>query len=481
MYRLTIVGLGTGSEDQLTLGAYRALKEATCVILRTSIHPIVPFLKDEAIEFKTLDGYYEEAETFEEAYAKMTNAILAELTNQDVVMAVPGHPQMGDALIRTLFAKATACACTINVIAGLSRSDYLVESQSFSANGLLSIAANNVQKEKLNPRINTIITDLNDQLTASDVKLTLQRIFPDEYPVVFSKIDEFGIQENSTIPLYELDQQGEYSHTSAVFIPNCQLESLTTYDFNHLYEVMNILRSPNGCPWDNEQTHESLKACLIEEAYEVLEAIEEQSPEMLMEELGDLLLQVIFHTKIAQEHGEFDLYDVSTGITQKMIQRHTHIFGTANAETADEVVSNWEKIKKETKGFETQTEVLQAIPKQLPALMRSYKVQKKAAQVGFDWENVQGAIDKVDEEILEVKEAIKEKKGIEEELGDLLFAVVNVARFMKIQPELALIACIEKFIQRFSYIETHADRPLEKMTLEDMEKLWILSKKVLTN
>jgi tetrapyrrole methylase family protein/MazG family protein len=481
MQRLTIIGLGTGNEDQLTLGAYRVLKQASCVVLRTGTHPIIPFLKDEEIAYRTLDCYYDVAETFEAAYDNMAKDIIMLLATQDVVLAVPGHPQMGDAFIRTLLDKVKKAGYPIKMMAGISRGDYLLELETFSDEGVLSISANSVKIEKLNPRINTIITELNDQLTASDVKLALQRVFPDEHQVVFSNVDEVGNQTNTVVALYEIDQQKAFSHTSALLIPSCELEALTTHDVLHLNEVMGILRSPEGCPWDNEQTHDSLKECLIEETYEVLEAIDEQDPDMLMEELGDLLLQVVFHAKIAQEHSEFDLYDISSGITQKMIERHTHIFGDASANTADEVVSNWEKIKKDKKGYETQTEVLQAIPKQLPSLMRSYKVQKKAAQVGFDWDSVQGALDKVDEEILEVKEAIKENEGIEEEIGDLLFAVVNVARFMKIQPELALSGCIGKFIRRFSYIEEHAGKPMEQMKLVDMEKLWVLSKKVLTN
>lgn len=249
------------------------------------------------------------------------------------------------------------------------------------------------------------------------------------------------------------------------------------YSFQDLQDIMATLRSPEGCPWDREQDHNSLKRYLIEEAYEVLDAIDAKSPAKLCDELGDLLLQVIFHAQIAKENKEFDFDDVAHGVSAKMVNRHRHVFGEEDAENSDDVMSIWEKVKKEEKGLKTQTQVLKDIPANLPALMRSFKVQQKAAQVGFDWDNIQGAMDKVKEEIGELEAAyegnIKEK--IEEELGDLLFAVVNVSRFLKVQPELALSATVNKFIRRFEWVEksaTNQGKKLENMTLEEMDELW---------
>jgi len=249
------------------------------------------------------------------------------------------------------------------------------------------------------------------------------------------------------------------------------------YGFDDLVEIMKTLRSPEGCPWDREQTHESLKQYFVEETYEVLEAIDEKSPEKLCEELGDVLLQVIFHAVIADENGQFTIYDVIDGISKKMIHRHQHVFGKAHAETAEDVLNLWDKIKKKEKGTKTQTDIMKDIPPILPALMRSYKVQEKAAKVGFDWDNVEDAWKKVEEELEEFHDVYRsgDMDKTEEELGDLLFAIVNVSRFLNIQPELALTKTINKFIKRFEYIETKSyenGKKLTDMTLEEMDALW---------
>jgi tetrapyrrole methylase family protein / MazG family protein len=249
------------------------------------------------------------------------------------------------------------------------------------------------------------------------------------------------------------------------------------YDLQDLMEIMKLLRSENGCPWDREQTHESLKKYLIEETYEVLEVIDLNDKDRLCEELGDLLLQIVFHARIASEEGTFDMCDVITGISRKMVQRHTHVFGDAKADTPDEVVSNWEAIKKREKGMESQTSVLKGVPANLPALMRSYKVQQKAAQVGFDWEHAEDVLEKVKEEILELEDVYNSKnvERITDEMGDVLFSLVNLSRFLKIQPELALTGTVNKFIKRFEYVEqesTKAGKKLEEMTLAEMDELW---------
>jgi len=256
-----------------------------------------------------------------------------------------------------------------------------------------------------------------------------------------------------------------------------EMDEMKKYAYKDLLDIMIRLRSPGGCPWDREQDHKSLKRYLIEEAYEVLEAIDAENPDMLCDELGDLLLQVVFHAQIAKENGQFDMEDVIHGVSSKMVHRHRHVFGEEEAETPEDVMRIWEEIKKEEKGQETQTKVLKGVPGNLPALMRSYKVQEKASQVGFDWDRPEDAFKKVEEEVQELKKACESgsKAEIEEELGDLLFAVVNVSRFYKVQPELALTATINKFIKRFEYVETQSaqqGKKLEDMTLEEMDALW---------
>ncbi len=249
------------------------------------------------------------------------------------------------------------------------------------------------------------------------------------------------------------------------------------YDFNDLLDVMKRLRSEKGCPWDKEQTHQSLRIYLIEETYEVLEALDAGDKAKFCNELGDLLLQIVFHAQIAGENGEFDMNDVTTEICSKLISRHPHIFGDAGADTVEQVNENWEAIKKKEKKLKSQTGVLKDVPANLPALMRSYKVQQKAAQVGFDWDNTDDVFRKIDEEIDELREVYRtgNLERITDELGDAIFALVNLSRFLRIQPELALTGTTDKFIRRFEYIEQQslkAGKRLEDMSLAEMDELW---------
>lgn len=248
-----------------------------------------------------------------------------------------------------------------------------------------------------------------------------------------------------------------------------------SYDLNDLEQIVSILRAPGGCPWDGEQTHESLRRGLLEESYEVVEAIGEGDPEHLREELGDLLLQVVFHADIEQEAGRFDLDDVADGICQKMIYRHPHVFGTERARDVGQVLTNWETLKQKEKGQETYTDTLNAVARTLPALWRAEKLQKKAARAGFAWPDASGALAKLAEEQRELQEAMDGEGDVFEEVGDVLFAAVNAARYAGIDPEEALHAACEKYIARFSHVEQTAldqGRTLDRLSLEEMVLAW---------
>jgi len=255
------------------------------------------------------------------------------------------------------------------------------------------------------------------------------------------------------------------------------------YTMEDLEDIMAFLRSPDGCAWDREQTHRSLRRHAIEEAYEVVDAVESGRPERLRDELGDLLMQVAFHARIAEENGEFDFGGVVDGICRKLVSRHTHVFGVDRAETADAVVGNWEKNKKVEKGLADQASVMEDVPRTLPALMRSEKVQSKARQVGFDWTDVADVEAKVLEEIAEIADARinRDASAVASEIGDLLFAVVNYARFLGVQPEMALNEATDRFTRRFRHVETAAadsGRQLIQMTLAEMDVLWNQAKRV---
>ncbi len=256
------------------------------------------------------------------------------------------------------------------------------------------------------------------------------------------------------------------------------------YNVADLKEIIALLRSENGCPWDQVQTHESIRRNLLEEAYEAAEAIDEKSIPHLLEELGDVLTQVVFHADIEEKLGNFDLDDVADGVCKKLILRHPHVFGDISVKNCDEVLSNWDDIKRVEKHQATVTDSLEAVAKSLPSLWRAEKVQKKAAKVGFDWPDINGAMDKLNEELGEFKEAVDTGVGAEEELGDLLFSAVNVARFLKIDPEEALHKACSKFTLRFKLLEEEASArglKLEDMSLEEMDELYELAKKTLKN
>ncbi|MBP3319035.1 MAG: nucleoside triphosphate pyrophosphohydrolase [Ruminiclostridium sp.] len=252
------------------------------------------------------------------------------------------------------------------------------------------------------------------------------------------------------------------------------------YGVKDLEAIVSILRAPGGCPWDREQTHSSLRRGLMEESCEVIEAINEESPAHLQEELGDVLLQVVFHADIEKDAGRFDLEDVADGICKKLIFRHPHVFGDVSVSGTDEVLSNWEELKRKEKSQETYTDTLNAVAKSLPALWRAEKVQKKAKNAGFDWGECSPAVDKLSEDLDELKEAMAQGTNVHEELGDLLFAAVNVSRFVGADPEETLNAATEKFISRFAKVEELAKaqgQDMAQMSLTELEQLWEAAKR----
>ncbi len=257
-----------------------------------------------------------------------------------------------------------------------------------------------------------------------------------------------------------------------------------TYTFQDLLTIMAILRAPGGCPWDREQDHASIKRSLIEETYEVIEAINKDDKVLLQEELGDVLLQVVFHAQIEREAGVFDMDDVCDGICKKLIERHPHVFGDVKVSGTDDVLDNWDTIKRKSKQQKTQGDAMQKVPRELPALMRAEKIQKKAKKAGFDWDDVSGAYDALDSEISELKAAAQcgDTAAAEEELGDVLFSAVNVARFLKIDPEQALTSATDKFMKRYLLVEQLAQErgiSMETTPIDTLDKLWVEAKTIL--
>ena len=244
------------------------------------------------------------------------------------------------------------------------------------------------------------------------------------------------------------------------------------YKMGDLVNIMGLLRSPEGCPWDRVQTHQSIRANMLEEAYEAADAIDRMDMDNLREELGDVLLQVVFHARMAQEAGQFTLDDVVDGVCKKLVYRHPHVFGTADAGDPEGALSAWDAQKRAEKGQQTTADALDGVARALPALTRASKLQSKARKAGFDWEDISPALDKLSEELEELKAAVRENSNVEEELGDLLFAAVKAGRFAGVDGEAALQGACEKFIRRFRRVEELAPGPLSALEIPELEELW---------
>jgi tetrapyrrole methylase family protein/MazG family protein len=336
-----------------------------------------------------------------------------------------------------------------------------------------------------------LITQVNNRSIASEVKLKLMEVYPAEQPVVVVKTADITNWERvQNLPLYELDRLDGLDHVTAIYVPplaknHAALPCGCHFPLDPLVELMDTLRGDQGCPWDRQQTHVSLKKYLLEEAYEVVAAIESGEMHNLCEELGDLLLQVVFHAKLASEGRYFDMNDIIRGITGKMVRRHPHVFGEVKADTPAQVKVNWDLIKateKEQAGIKIEAGSLMDIPLAMPALMRAEKVQRAAAKVGFDWPDPGGALDKVAEELQEVQEAVRgeDRQKIKEEIGDLIFGIVNIARLLRVNAEEALDQAVKKFARRFRYMEALAgqkQQEMETMTLDELDLWWAEAKK----
>ena len=450
--RITIAGLGAGAPGDLTLGAWEALKSSPCTLLRTGKHPVVEWLCREEIAFSTFDAIYEQAPNFQEVYARIAEAVLGEARRQPVLYAVPGHPLVAEESVRLILERAEQEGLQVKLLPAVSFLDAV-----FSAL----------------------------RLVASDVKLSLLELYPPEHPVtVLRAAGVPGEERVETHPLFEIDRLDWVDHLTSLYLPETDKSNgICCYPLDPLVKIISRLRGENGCPWDREQDHRTLRPYLLEEAYEVLEALNEGDMYKVCEELGDLLLQVVFHAQIASESRSFDINDVVAGISEKLTRRHPHVFGSVTVRDSREVNLNWAKIKAEEKGGYTPKGLLADVSMSVPALMRAFRLQKKAAGVGFDWPDYSGAMDKVHEELdeLESVAAGGELIKIEEELGDLLFSVVNLARLLGVEPETALTGTSTKFIKRFAHVEEMArlaNRDLLQCTLAELDKWWEEAKKL---
>lgn len=473
---LTILGLGPGHPDDITRRAWAALETATTVYLRTREHPCVPHLPLRA--FTSFDDGYDSTADFERIYATISARVLEAARAGDVVYAVPGDPMIAEATVQRLLRAAPEAGIATQIISGVSFIEpTLAALQIDPIAGLqihdaIAIAA--MYHPPLNPDQPALLAQVYSRALASDLKLTLMNQYPDEFEVMLVHGAGTDAAQVERLPLYAIDRSDHIHYLTALYIP-----ALGGYSaFESFQEIIAHLRAPEGCPWDREQTHLSLRRYLLEETYEVLEALDAEDAPALAEELGDLLLQIVLHAQIATEYGEFRMADILSTVGRKMIRRHPHVWGETMVDSAGAVVRNWEAIKAAEKGEKKRESLLEGVSLELPALFRALRLTEKAAKPGFDWAHADDVLTKVREELDEVLTA-EDDSHRAEEMGDLLFVVANWARKLGIDPESVLRGANAKFERRFRYVEAQAaaqGQPLSAFTLEQMDAWWNAAK-----
>lgn len=476
MNRIEVIGLGAGDINQLSLGIYRKLTQTNQhVFVRTDDHPVIKTLEKEGVNFVPFDDIYQAHDQFEPVYQAIAQQLKkAAEKHGTIIYAVPGHPMLAERTVQLLLEIRDL---DVEIIGGQSYLDDLFTVLKVDPiDGFQFLDATDFERSQIDYRHHLIFCQVYDQMVASDVKLTLLEDLPPEHLVTV--VEAVGSEQEriETVSLVELDQGIRLSNLTSVYVHPTQKEELN-HQFFRLRDVIAELRGPNGCPWDQKQTNESLRPYLIEETYELIEAINQEDDDGIIEELGDVLLQVMLHSQIGEDQGFYTIDDVILSIVNKMIRRHPHVFAHAKVNDVDDVLANWQEIKATEKKVNQVESILERVPTASAALVKAEALQKEASKVGFDWTTVEPIWDKIREELTEIKEAIKSSDGkaLEGEFGDVLFAIVNLARYYKINSEVALERTNQKFIKRFQFIEQKVkekDLNIEKLTLEALDRFW---------
>ena len=483
---IVVVGLGPGRWDDLTVAARAALEAAPAVICRTLRHPTVDALRAQRpdLPLDSFDELYESADSFADLYPQMAERLIERAAALppagELVYAVPGHPLIAEESVRALLRLAPERGIPVRIVAGLSFIEPVCAAlgvdplagdlQLLDATLLAEVAAPALMGTLLPTRPALIAQAYNRRLL-SGVKLALSELYPDEWEIAVVRSASIpGEQAVERVPLVELDRGERADHLTTIYVPPLPALQAVRVPEGLRYVTWR-LRAPDGCPWDREQTHQSLRRYVLEEAYEVAEVLDEwdgsaEVAEKLAEELGDLLLQVYLQAEIADQEDLFHIGDVYQAVTEKLIRRHPHVFGDVAVRDAAHVVRNWEAIKREeraAKGAATDAEAesaLHGVPKSAPALYQAHELVKKAAKTGFDWPDAEGALEKVVEEAGELTTALENGDEGERsaELGDLLFAVAALARKLRLNPEDALARANARFRRRFAAMEARAQR-----------------------
>ncbi len=474
---ITIIGLGPGNIDLITKQTWEMINSHEIIYLRTAQHPAVAGFP-KSMKIISFDEYYQKFDNFEEVYSKIVETIIDKAKEgENVTYAVPGHPFVAETTSPLIFEKAKALGIPVRAFEAVSFLEPIFSAlriDPFTGMTLMdSFDVGNANFPQFPPNKPVLISQIYSRMIASEVKQTLLEIFDDFHPVKL--IHAAGTKQESIeeIPLYEMDRSKKIGIPTSLYI-----EPMKKYtSFEEFQEIIAHLRAPDGCPWDREQDHKTLRPHLLSETYELLSALDEENMDHVKEELGDLLLQIVLHSQIASEFGEFTMSDVINGISEKLIRRHPHVFTDLNVDNVETVLTNWEKIKEAERAQNGKTKengILSGVPADYPALAQSQQIQDRAARVGFDWNTIEPVIQKIHEEVDEIS-AAEDPDSRLKELGDLLFAIVNLIRWYKGDAESILRESNLKFRNRFSFIEQEVKKLNKSMTdfsLEELDQFW---------
>jgi len=472
---ITIIGLGPGDPHLITREAWELISKTSEIYLRTIQHPSVEYFPN-SVKIHTFDNLYEEFESFDRVYEEIIKRVIA-LGSRDegVIYAVPGHPFVAETTCPEIYRRAKGDNLQCKIVDGISFVAPVISALGIDLIPNTSIVdalnLRDLYHPPFPPDHQVLITQIYDSYIASEIKITLMNLFPDDHPAIlvhFAGTKNLIVEE---MHLYEIDRSKNTDHMSALYIP--PLGNHTS--FESLQEIAARLRSPDGCPWDQDQTYKTMRPHLLEETYELLTAMDKEQVGEIQEELGDLLLILIMLMQISSENKGFNSSDVIKGINHKLIHRHPHVFGDLVVDSPDTVLKNWEIIKsQEKKGKGDRKSLLDGVPINLPALIQAQEYQERAARIGFDWSGIKGVIEKIYEELQEINQA-DDEESLESELGDLLFALVNYFRWRKIDAESALRASNLRFQNRFSYIEQACNDQglnIDEMSANWFDKVW---------
>lgn len=476
MNTITIIGLGAGDLDQLSIGTYRKLKAAKFVIARTDQHPAVEELRAEGMEIDSFDAIYEKNESFEQVYEEITTKLIALAEERAVTYVVPGHPLVAERTVQLLIEKEREGLAQLEIVGGNSFLDPIFAALRIDPiEGFQLLDGTDMVRDDVQMTQHVLIGQVYDAFVASEVKLSLMEKYAYDHPITIVTAAGSSLEKLRTVQLFELDRETEIDNLTTIYVPPVVEREGRLKEWSTFREIIAALRAPDGCPWDREQTHESLKRYLLEEAHELLQAIDQEDDEGIIEELGDVLLQVFLHAQIGEDDGYFAMEDVLQSVGEKMIRRHPHVFGDREVENSDEVLKNWQEIKKAEKPLVES--LLDGQARHSSSLLTSFNYQKEAAKVGFDWPDIEGAFDKFEEEWQEFKVEVENgTKGSQtDELGDVFFTLVNLSRFLRLSPEEAMAHANEKFKRRFSFVEQSVQEgrgAFSAYTLDELDGFW---------